>query len=213
MTELSKWPLLLVTGNPVTEQQANDILIRTDQWAISTNDRAWEAAVWKLTGLQPDKYNRPAWPAVDEFRQHLDCLDLHYLHNERIASAWIGGPHGWCDWDGTIGTSNYNIGKHPTIEEAHQDWTAIAAAFPYLNLRAQLVPEEGEAGAAAVEWCIAGGVATMVEDPARLLRRPTDPDSFRLFAPDGERGVGLDRLAVAIDQVRAARSGPVAESL
>lgn len=35
--DLTKWPRLLVTGQPVTEDQANDILIRTDDWYIVGN--------------------------------------------------------------------------------------------------------------------------------------------------------------------------------
>lgn len=204
MTDLTKWPLLLVTGDPVTEQQANEILIRTDSWTLSTNDREWEAAAWSITGLVPDRYGRPGWSAVNSFCNDLGVLNLSYLANERITSAWIGGPHGWCDWDGTIGTANYNIGKWPGVDDVTGDWTEIAEAFPYLNLRAQLIPDEGEAAMPAVEWRIANGSVQTDEAPTRMLRRPHDPQLFTLFQPGRERGVSLERLALAMEQVRGA---------
>lgn len=54
-------------------------------------------------------------------------------------SCWIGGTHGWCDWDGTIFANSFNVGKWPTVEEVEKDWQAIAAAFPFLDLRSQLL--------------------------------------------------------------------------
>lgn len=200
MTELTKWPLLLVTGEPVTEEQANDILIRTDSWSLMTNDKSWQRQVIELTGHELAEHG---WGFADDraFRREYKVLDLHYLANARIMSSWIGGPKGWCDWDGTIGTSNYNIGKWPTVEEVEEDWTAITEAFPYLDLQAQLIPEEGEAGYAAVEWHVKDGSVEQVES-TKLLRRPTDAGFVALFTRGGERGVQPDRLEVALDQAR-----------
>ena len=41
--ELTKWPRLPVVGKRITEEQANEILIRTNQWFFSTNDKEWQA--------------------------------------------------------------------------------------------------------------------------------------------------------------------------
>lgn len=46
MPDLTKWPRLLVTGTPVTEEQANEILVRTaNLWLLPGNDRDWTATV------------------------------------------------------------------------------------------------------------------------------------------------------------------------
>lgn len=204
LADVTKWPRLLVSGSRVTEEQANEILIRTNAWqyAGSGNDRAWASTIAELAGYDVDDHSWPKYPQFQEWKARMGVLDLHYLHNERVQSSWIGGPHGWCRWDGTIWTTSYNIGKWPSVEEVHEDWAAIAAAFPYLTLTAQLVPNEGE-GDAVVEWFVDGGEA--------VLRAPTTPlpvvdmeDSqmFSVLMVGGERGVSRDRLAAAIAQVQ-----------
>jgi hypothetical protein len=201
--DLTKWPRLLVVGEPVTHEQANDILVRTNLWMPCTNDRAWGhdiAVVLAEHGGPVPSGLWGSWTGLREWNAHIRALDLHYLHNDRIASAWIGGPHGWCDWDGTIGCTSYNIGKWPTVEAVTDDWQAIAAAWPFLDLRAQLVPDEGEAGASSWEWLVNGGRVETVADPGALIAEPTDPD-FQVWNPERERGVSLDRLREAVAQV------------
>lgn len=209
--DLTKWPRLLVTGDPVTEEQANEILIRTDDWWISGNDRAFTVAVAQVAaefGRPLDTFGRAGeWAAVRDWCARMGVLDLCYLNNHRVMSAWIGGPHGWCDWAGRIGCANYNIGKDPSVEAVHDDWTAIAEAFPFLHLRAQLVPDEGEAPHPAVEWLVRGGKAHLVESIG-LLAPPHEfggiSDMRGMFI-GGERGVTLDRLRAALAQVAADR--------
>ena len=117
-----------------------------------------------------------------------------------------GGPKGWCDWEGNIACRNYNIGKWPTAEEVTEDWLAIAAAFPYLELRAQVITDEGE-GEIAAEWAVREGDAALVE-PIGLLEPPedilADEGAFvaQFFSAGRERGVTLARLAEALAQVR-----------
>lgn len=203
---LTKWPLLLVHGEPVTHEQANEILVRTDGWWLTSNDRDWVGQVAALVGLELHEHGFTRYDSVDRFRQSIRVLGLEYLGNRRIVSSWIGGPHGWCDWDGTIGCSTWNIGKWPTVEEVDEEWRTIAAAFPYLNLRAQLVNDEGEADYPAVEWRILKGEAHLVE-PVGMLRSTSGLDLHRavgsLFLPGRERGVSLERLREAVEQVRA----------
>ena len=79
-------------------------------------------------------------------------------------------PKGWCDWEGNIACRNYNIGKWHTAEEVTEDWLAIAAAFPYLELRAQVITDEGE-GEIAAEWAVREGDAALIE-PIGLLEPP-----------------------------------------
>lgn len=218
VTEYTKWPRLLVVGDDVTSEQANDILVRTDDWWIHTNDTAWETAVNAIG----EEYGMPVysarlgggpdlWREMAARKQRMGVLDLHYLENARIASSWIGGPKGWCDWDGRIGCSNYNIGKWPTEAEVTEDWQTIAAAFPYLNLHAQLVADEGD-GELLATWAVRDGEAALVE-PAGLItdiRDDTAAMAFGLaFGLRSERGVSLERLREALEQVRDARAGEV----
>ncbi|MDH2424835.1 hypothetical protein [Sphaerisporangium sp. TRM90804] len=219
MTEYGKWPRLIVAGQPVSREQANEILIRTDLWHMATNDRAWEQEINLLT----EEFGRPAaydWARDKErpraFLEHLNAedawkssfgvLELHYLHNEQIASAYIDGPHGWCDWDGKIGCASYNIGKWPTRAEVTEDLTVIAEAFPYLDMHVQLIHDEPDGeGDVADTWAVKNGVAALVE-PAGVLDQPKDNVEAAvfglLFNPIRERGVPLERLREALQQVR-----------
>ena len=219
MTDLTKWPRLLVKGEPVTEQQANEILIRTCQPAyLDGNDRAWNGIVARAMGFpEGDDYPpkaiaedndarmawfRERWAARDRRTAELGIIGLEYLYNCRIASTWIGGPHGWCNWDGTIGCSTHNIGKWPSVEEVTDEWERIAAAFPYLDLTAQLVTDEGD-GEIAVEWRVQGGAAELCE-PGKQIRPVGEPSFLSVLTFGGERGVSPQRLEVAVQQVLAA---------
>jgi hypothetical protein len=210
MTDLSKWPRLLVVGQPVDRTQANEILVRTNQWHLATNDREWQASVYQLAGLAVDHLGYPTARALASFEAEVGVLELHYLHNHQIASAWIGGPYGWCDWDGAIGCTTWNIGKWPSQGEVEDDLRQIAAAFPYLDLGVQLVPDEGQAPTPAVTYWLHGGTVDGDHSLRRFLASPTQlPDAHVLGRMLGgrarERGVDIGRLAEALKQVREAR--------
>jgi len=205
--DLTKWPRLLVVGDPITEEQANEIIMRTTNWGFHINDNAWLRLVHGLTGISLDKYGMSDWRETDAFEKSIGNLGLEYLSNSRVASSYIGGPHGWCDWDGTIGCADYNIGKWPEPAEILEEWQKIAAAFPFLSLRSQLVPNEGQSiHGAAVEFTISNGEVEWVDEPEELLTTPkefSEADILRsVFSRGGERGVSLERLKAALDQVR-----------
>ncbi len=202
MTDLTKWPRLIVAGDPVTREQANDILIRTNDRYLFTNDSAWEQAVTDMYGIATGKYG-PDYQSAKTVFDRLGVLNLHYLTNARIMSSWIGGPHGWCDWDGRIGCNTHNIGKWPTVEEVQEDLDQIAAAWPFLRMQAQLVTDEGEGHLAAM-WVVQSGTATFVEPgepmPTADLTETQILDRL-LTGRLSERGVPLDRLREAVAQV------------
>jgi len=145
--------------------------------------------------------------ALRAFEQRYQILNLSYLHNHQIVSSWIGGPHGWCTWDGAIGCAVYNIGKWPTVEAVTADWKTIAAAFPFLELRAQLINDEGEAGFPAVEWRVASGQVELDLEPRELLRPTLSLDDMdivaRVLFPGAERGVSVERLTEALELLRS----------
>jgi len=213
----TKWPRLLVVGLPVTEEQADLILVRTTHLPPFTNDKAWERVITTAladVGAPPEPaYTagsdvRLAWyRAFREWEQRAGILSLGYLHNDRIASAWIGGPHGWCDWDGTIGCGTSNIGKWPSTEEVTDDWAAIARAFPFLDLTAQLLEDEGE-GQLCGQWRVRGGQVEYDDAPAEQIRPAAELGEAdvigRFTRPDAERGVSETRLRQALARVTAA---------
>lgn len=207
MRDLTKWPRLIVVpekAEPVTREQANEILIRTANPIHWVNDRAWVRDVAAVLGVPIDEqYGGMEWKAYDRWFASAGGLHLHYLHNSRIMSAWIGGPHGWLDWDGTIGCSTWNIGKWPSCEEVTEDWLAIAAAFPYLDLHAQLITDEGE-GDVAAQWRVTAGQAALVEPVERFQPREISEAGvlLRVLGRGGERGVSLERLKEAVTQLR-----------
>ena len=160
---LPKWPALVVVGKKVTEAQAAEILVKTDthlpDFEYAGNDRKLRQDLQDLFGIpNPIPYEKGSqevqdkrlkemhkrWAIIDALRQHCGKVGLEYLSNDRIVSSWIGGPHGWCDWNGTVFCNNYNIGKYPSVKTVETEWKAIAAAFPFLSLKAWLY--SGETG-------------------------------------------------------------------
>ncbi len=216
--ELPKWPRLLVTGEPVTREQANEILVRTASWPLWINDKQFMHAVNALAG----EFGMPAEPdwsepgvfidhtrKMEEWRDSLGILDHQYLHNSRIASAYIGGPHGWCDWDGRIGCAGYEVGKWPSVDELTLEWQEIAAAFPYLKLHAQVLSEKDWEDPSApvvvlATWAVTGGKAALVEPVEQIApwKDLTEETVLgRVLGPGGEHGVTLERLREALEQV------------
>jgi hypothetical protein len=220
MSISTKWPRLLVVGEPVTEVQADEILIRTNEWRTPfSNDKNWLATVENIAAefgrpREPQRTGdhdaymvelRGHWPQMQAWHDRLGILELGYLRNYRIMSAWIGGPHGWCDWNGAIFCSEFNIGKWPSDREVGEDWEQIASAFPFLDLTAQCVDEEGEADSACAQWRVVNGQVHYCDGPlprldgaAELTPEWMAPGRFGL---GGERGVSEARLRQAFERV------------
>lgn len=211
---LPKWPAFTVEGASVTREQAAEILVRTNNWFLGTNDRAWEAEIMRALGVpvtRENGYTQVSWGKVAVVRERIGVLPLEYLYNRRVASAWVGGPHGWCDWEGRIGCSSYNLGKWPTVKAVRAEWVLIAEAFPFLNLRAQLWSgETSEEGVVPlVEFVVRGGkVRTLI--PKSPLGAPTFEMTVDLTDPPttSERGCDLSTLQWAIDLTRGRMSEP-----
>jgi hypothetical protein len=213
----------VVVGNSVTEEQAMEILIRTDSFYFGCNDPEWEEELHNIVygvrsrdidnqlkekyGFDKEKYSPEFWTLKESFQQRYAPIELCYLTNSRIASSWIGGPHGWCSWNGKIGCSNYNIGKWPSVEEVHNDWVAIASEFPFLDLRCQLMNEEaGESDIIKplIEFIIKEGKVEMYE-PTEILDIPSFGSDEMMIArfgdPHFERGCSLETAKEAFEFV------------
>jgi hypothetical protein len=174
--DLTKWPRLLVVGQPVTREQAAEILLRTDSWYLACNDRAWVRELAWHADLEVDEYGRLTYGSTVKIRERLRVLDLAYVGNDRLASAWIGGPHGWVDWNGAVGCTTWNIGKYPGLAAVQQDLEAIAAEWPFLDMQVQLIPDEGEGGPPYYTWTVSGGVVS----PDSRVRKIASPGELSL---------------------------------
>lgn len=159
---LPKWPGLVVIGDKISEEEAAEVLIRTNIFDYGCNNKAWMRIVAKLLNVKMND-NYFDYHDTERINKEYGILELGYLDNARIMSAWIGGTKGWCNWDGTIRCGNFNIGKWPSTEEVAQEWSRIAEAFPFLNLRAQLLDEEIHSeveGKPVIEYQVSNGRCT-----------------------------------------------------
>lgn len=193
MKNLPKWPALLVIGEPVTEEQAAEIIIRTQDFFFHTNDRQFHDDLNEVVGITDD-YD---FDKTDALCKEYKCLEIEFLVNSRIVSNYIGGPHGWCDWRGDIYSSSYNIGKHPSIEEVLAEWKAIATAFPFLKLKSQLFDGEQceDSTKPVIQFNIADGNAEIatIEALGKVHDFPFSPHMF-----ERERGCTIDKFKWAL---------------
>lgn len=228
---LPKWPALVVVGKPVTPEQAMEILIRTDRLYFSSNDREFDKqlneimydieigdagfesehlAICKKLGVDNSEpgYFVKIFEYQNQYRKAVNQISLQYLNNEMIVSSWIGGPHGWCNWNGNINCRNYNIGKYPSIEEVYNEWTKIAKAFPFLELTCQLMSHE----AGSAEGDDDPVIEFIVEEGKVKMKLPTSAISTTSFGttdmfarfnnPFAERGCSIDLFTKALNHTR-----------
>lgn len=193
---LGKFPVVIAVGDTLTREQTNEVMLRTNHWYLGGNDDAWNEMVAHILGLAdklnanlrefPDGSTDWDWEyryeLTHEFGDGIKTLKLFALDNQAINSTRFGADHSWLNWSGQI-RARYNEGsKWTSIEQAETDWRDIAAAFPFLRLRAQLaagtylnVYEDGSpgipAGQVGAEWVIEDGTVTRV-DPGKPLIGP-----------------------------------------
>ncbi len=138
----TKWPAMLITGEKVTEEQAIDIIIRTDEAVVNPNiytfgnnenfGTQWAKLIDVCYGFDEYEYSR------------LECanfVSLEYLYNNLLSSCWVGGSTSWIWEDGSIFRFS-NIGNWPSTEEVFDELKRIAQAFPYLKLKVTLFDEQ-----------------------------------------------------------------------
>lgn len=205
---LPKWPAFIVVGENVTPQQAMEIIIRTGDMWFGTNDKDWERQLYKAAGIQIEtesNYLRPVWVSVQRARDKYGVLDLEYLKNDQVASCYVGGPKGWCDWHGIIGCNSFNIGKWPGSHDVLNEWKLIAETFPFLTLHCQLLSgEQCEEGIyPLVEYFVREGKVmirkaeedSLIDFPQKLGQQEMIE---RFTNPHAERGCSIDTFKRAL---------------
>lgn len=211
--DLPKWSALVVSGKDVSLRDAAEILIRTDRhfpdFRYSGNNRNLRRdlnAIFEIPSRDSDHVQK----SIFNLRKRLKVLDLSYLANDQIMSSWIGGPHGWINWSGQVGTSNYNIGKYPSVSSVLSEWKAIASAFKFLDLTAWLYDKESgeEGGKPVVRFEVKGGSAEVFcqEDTGTDLPNASTKIDMtrvlsRLFSPSGESGISPSDLATKVLEI------------
>lgn len=163
MIDLGKWPTMRVVGEPVTPEQAGDILICTAPWFDTfPKTEGWDREARVIAAeygmpLQParphgnghDDWFRETWhvwlPAFGEWRRKYGVLDVMNLDGP--ANDLIGTSYrAWCNWDGLV-AGQFNIGKWPDADTVAEFFSEVADRFPYLRLTVDLVSEfESERG-------------------------------------------------------------------
>lgn len=215
---LPKWPCLVVVGAKVTKEQAQEIIVRTDSWRFMSNDHAFEKDLHTIAGLsnpwEPNDQDmakfHERWEKDEAIKKAHGVLELEYLTNSQIVSCYVGGPHGWCSWEGDIFCNSFNIGKWPSTEQVYEEWCLIAKTFPFLDLRCQLMNVESceEDPQPVIEYVVKDGKVTMVM-PTGHLTIPVSPDfedqahaiAF-MSSRDRESGCTLSEFASALALTR-----------
>jgi hypothetical protein len=189
---LPKWPQMIVRGNPVTLDQAKEIIRRTDDSLtchLSGNDHATVRLIAKKLGLPSSMYTARGgdpkgpddWQAAEEYRTLWGAIPTEYVRNNWVSSSYIYGPHGWCHPDGTI-SFDHNVGKWPDLDDIIKDWDTLATAFPFLELTVTLMNGEAceDNTSPVVTLKVKGGDVTVcAPEPAPDLM-PT-PDHIALW--------------------------------
>ena len=217
---LPKWPALVVVGDDIEPGEAAEVIIRTDpncpDFEYAGNDKGHRNRMSALFGIEPARdhhgwtddhdrvrYYRERHAAMDKLRNEMGILPLNYMHNHQIISAYVGGPHGWCDWNGRIGCNGYNIGKWPDVEDVARDLEMITKAFSFLDLRVQLFSGEHceDTLEPRVHFIAHGGDVTVRPSNGVVLEVPDETITFRAFTPGGEIGISLAGFREKVIQV------------
>lgn len=208
---LPKWAGITVVGESIGPAQAQVVIIRTTRFWFSTNDKAFERELYRELGISAENYTSEQSEQIEAAEQKYGVLELEYLCNQRVVSSYIGGPHGWCDWSGTIFFNAHNVGKHPSATEIHRELLLIAEAFPFLTMNVELLNDEwGEPEAVpAVGYAVDGGQVAVEIAPAERLAPAPLPQEVEvsvlggmmdvIINPSRERGctIKLFRNALA----------------
>lgn len=139
---LGKYPIMLVKGERISFEQADELLIRTNDWDDDSIDHIWTDTVYSSAGIQMGTLNIPHPDSLSDFKKAYRVLDLEYTPNHRIMTRHILGPRGWADWDGLISYQLPTSSKWPLLIELEHEWRDIAAAFPFLDLKVQFAEQK-----------------------------------------------------------------------
>ena len=150
---LPKWCQMIIEGDKITEEQAIEIIKRTDTFFVGEcfgNNRSYIKEAKRLfdikdmSDFEKEDFNvriEKYFKNKEELILRWNSIELTHLVNRWISNSWIGGANGWCHPNGEIKYCD-NIGKYPDVEEVYSDLEKLAAAFPFLNMTVTLMDGE-----------------------------------------------------------------------
>lgn len=152
---LPKWTQCVINGERITEAQALEIIRRTDGFffGYDGNNHEFNKKAKEIcrrpdlddfenpnTGDFSSDYKKYR-EEKENFEKKWGLISTNYISNDWISCCWVGGYHGWCHPDGTIGFCN-NIGKYPDVKDVYEDLCILGKEFPFLNLTCTLTNGE-----------------------------------------------------------------------
>lgn len=192
---LDKWPQMLLFGKPVTQEQASEIIRRTDGFlreGYGGNNHAYNEHVLNMLGLdivnwrneekikeeyklQGNEFSQLRYGLFTEWQEkEFKTVYTDYVYNRWIATAYIGGPTGWCNPNGELRFSE-NIGKWPSVEDVYRDFLTLAKAFPFIEMSTLLMSGE------SCEKNIYPVIGFVIKDQKVELHLPSEYDVFETY--------------------------------
>jgi hypothetical protein len=139
---LPKWPAVRIWGQPVSQDLAGEIVIRTSRmWADHGIgcDPLWKQKLCKLLNLDEIDWGsstgaiRRAMKSWQDIQVDTGILDLDLFCNVWLNHSPMFASRGWCSPQGAV-RFDRNVGKWPTLEQIAGEWSKISQAWPSLNL-------------------------------------------------------------------------------
>ena len=192
---LDKWPQMLLFGKPVTQEQASDIVRRTDRFlrdGYGGNNHAYNEHVLNTLGLdivnwrneekikkeynlQGNEFSQLRYGLFTEWQEkEFKAVYTEYVDNHWVTSSYIGGPSGWCNPNGELRYSE-NIGKWPSVEEIYRDFLTLATAFPFIEMSAVFMSGE------SCEDNTYPVISFVIKDQKVELHLPSEYDVFENY--------------------------------
>ena len=187
--KLPKWPQCIITGDAISEDQALEIIRRTDiffncPYVNTSNMRENHIAnVLRFPSPAVNSKDFDRWDnETKEWMRKWEFVYIPYLYNDYVCCSCIQGPQGWCHPDGSIGYF-YNIGKWPTIPEVYDSLNIIAKHWLFLQLEVTLMDREygEENGNPVISFFVKNGDVSVVDPESRNLH-----EEFHRHVPDAE---------------------------
>ncbi|MND91206.1 hypothetical protein D3C80_833190 [compost metagenome] len=156
---LPKWPQIMIVGDDVTEEQAQDIILRTDKFitgiseAISRRFEPLREMIQRQSGMDAivKAANKEArerdhegiayflkYHAQKHIRDALGFCSMECIHNTWAASSYLYGAYGFCSPEGKIFYCDNSRGSYPSTQAYYEDLISLAKAFPYLRFKSSM---------------------------------------------------------------------------
>ena len=203
--ELPKYPQYIINGDKITEEQALEIIRRTDNFFIEEQYITWdcfEKQVCEICKI-PHKKEDTFYRLHDIFKKKWKCLDdFYYFVNDWIyCNSGSAGYHGWCHPDGTIGYCNHGYIKYPSVGNFHHELKILGNHFPFLHLCCIIMNNgEGEATESIITLELKNGVVTCLE-PIPFERLPIRGIKYGDHSSQCHTCFSLDQIQKWADQV------------